>query len=491
MAESPAPADRPGGPDGSAPEARPGGSAATVAAPAGPTNMGAARETAVVFASLAIGHLLNLVSLSLISSRLGLVAFGNYGLCLIDFAVFANLGNFILPAASIPYAAKEGLTPRAFSVVGNARLRTTAIAVLAYLAFETLFRSDADMRAASFILAAAIVLNPVQLEWWSVARRSFTDLLVHRLVSGSVTLILVLTWVRISPSLFAAAGAYAGGMAAGFLALAWRIRIAGGAGFAFLAWNPAMGALLRSALPVALAGLCDFLFLPLGYYAFRYSHGEGPLLGAYGTAHRLALAGSLAASSLFLILLPRFSRRAAAPEDRAGPDEPADAKTLADRPGLQALILLPGLLLAPPLARPVLRLLFPATDWSEASLDFGAWALACMTASIALHLLRMGPLTRALAEGRSWLYAGAFFAAGAINIFAVVLGGRIAGAEATGPGLTGVAGFLPALSLAADAAFTAWWLGHGARARPVAAFLRVVLLAAGLAAYLAWARSFA
>lgn len=432
-----------------------------------------AGETGLVWVSLAAGHVLNLVSLSLVSASLGLQAFGNWGLCLVDFGVFANLANFALPVAAVPLVTRLGFTRTAFSLAAHARLWTTLLSLVCYLAFESAFRTDPEMLKASLILGLAIVLNPQQLEWWSVARRSFSDLLFHRLASGMVTLAVVLFWVRASPGLVSAAGAFAAGQAAGFLVLALRAR--SGFPLRVAPAHPDLRAQWATSLPVALTGVFDFLFLPLGFYAFRFAHGEGELLGAYGTAHRLALAASLAASSLFLVLLPRFSRQG--PADLATSAQ--EAARLALRLDRGSLVCLALLIPVPFLTRPVLSLLFPGSDWTEASLGFASWALACMAASTVLHLLRMAPLTRALAEGKSWLYAGAFFLAGGTNVLAVGLAARF-----------GEARFLPAVSLAADALFTAWWILHLHR-RSGPGLARVAFLLAALGAYLAWAHRFA
>src|SRR5690606_37606114 len=67
------------------------------------------RPAALVFASLAIGQILAFISLSLVSAYLGLDRFGRFGLCMVDFAVAANIANFALPAASIPFAIRGGM----------------------------------------------------------------------------------------------------------------------------------------------------------------------------------------------------------------------------------------------------------------------------------------------------------------------------------------------------------------------------------------------
>jgi O-antigen/teichoic acid export membrane protein len=444
-------------------------------ASAGPS---AAREAFLVFLSLAAGQILGLVSLSLTSAYLGLESFGRYGLCLVDFGVFANLANFALPVASVPLAVRLGFTREAFAVAAYARLWITLLALCGYLVFEAAFRSDPEAVAAGRLLALAVLCNPQQLEWWSVARRSFADLILHRVVGGMVTLALVLWWVRGSPGLVSAAGAYAAGLAAGFLVLALRsgrsLRAGGRFGFRGPG-DPAVQGLWRTSLPVALTGISDVLYLPLGYYAFRIVQGEGVLLGAYGTAHRLALAASLAVSSLFVILLPRFS--APPPGDGTESSRAADLARRLDR---YSLGLWAALLAVPFLARPVLRLLFPGTDWTPDALDFAAWTLSCMAASTALHLLRMGPLTLALAAGKSWLFAGFFFLGGAANLAALWAGAHLADPR-----------FLPAWSLAADAVCTGCWLWHLRRERPLTAAWRLLVLAGGAGLYLIWAARFA
>ena len=442
---------------------------------AAPGGLSAAREALLVVLSQAAGQILGLVSLSLTSSYLGLEAFGRYGLCLVDFGVFANLANFALPVALVPLAVRMGLSRDSFALAVSARLWTTLMSLLCYLAFEAAFRSDAEMVAAGRVLALAVAFNPQQLEWWSMARRSFQDLILHRVVGGAVTLALVLLWVGRSPGLVSAAGAFVAGPVAAFLALALRSGRGLGGGPASLRGpgNPALWGLWHTSLPVALTTVCDVLFLPLGYYAFRFVQGEGALLGAYGTAHRLALAASLAASSLFMILLPRFS----APHPGT---ESARATDLARRLDRYALGLGAILFAAPFLARPVQRLLFPGTDWSPDALAVGAWTLSCMAASSVLHLLRMGPLTLALAAGKSWLYAGLFFLSGAANLAAVWIGARLADPLS-----------LPAWSLAADAVFTGCWLWHVRRRRPLAAAWRLLAMVVVAGLYLLWARRFA
>lgn len=456
---------------------------------AGSGGRSAAREALLVVLSLAAGQILVLVSLSLTSSYLGLEAFGRYGLCLVDFSVFANLANFALPVALVPLAVRMGFSREAFVLAANARLWTTLLSLACYLAFEAAFRSDPEAVAAGRVLALAVLFNPQQLEWWSVARRSFHDLILHRVVGGLVTLAVVIAWVGRSPGLVSAAGAFVAGPMAGFLVLALRSgrNLGGGRSALRGPGDPALRGLWHASLPVALTGICDVLFLPLGYYAFRFVQGEGALLGAYGTAHRLALAASLAASSLFVILLPRFSATLPGPGPAGGSGdgaadgmESARAADLARRLDRYALGLGAALFAVPFLARPVLRLLFPGTDWTPDALAFGAWTLSCMAAATMLHLLRMGPLTLALAAGKSWLYAGWFFLSGAANLAALWIGARLADPLS-----------LPAWSLTADAVFTGFWMWHVRRGKPLAAAWRLLALAAGAGLYLLWARRFA
>lgn len=430
------------------------------------------QSSALVFASLAIGQILSFVSLSLVSAYLGLDRFGRFGLIMVDFAVAANIANFALPAASIPFAIRGGMGSRAFSVAMQARIWTTVLAVAGYLLFESAVRSDPEVLRAHLALAAAVAFNPSQLEWWSQARRAYGGMFAGRVIGGLVTLLLVLTWVRAQPGLASAGGAYAAGMAAGFLCLAWSAR------GTRLEWvrpgAEGMAGLWRGSWMVALTGLCEILFVPLGYYAFRFIDGTGPFLGAYGTAYRIGSAAALFASTLYIVMLPRFSRPAA---DAAG--------SLADDRGLGRLfdrmfaILAAAFFLVPPLAKPALSLLFPATDWTPETLDFAAWTLSCIGASTCLHLLRMPPLTKALADGKQALFTAMFFLSGAANLLAVAAGGHLAGAR-----------WIPVFALAADFAFTGFWCAHVRRRDAGAAALRLAALALWLAAYLAWAARF-
>jgi O-antigen/teichoic acid export membrane protein len=430
------------------------------------------RSAALVFASLAIGQILAFVSLSLVSAYLGLDQFGRFGLCMVDFAVAANIGNFALPAASIPFVIRGGMGSRTFSVVMHARLWTTLLALAGYLLFESAVRSDPELLKAHFALAAAVAFNPSQLEWWSQARRAYAGMFAGRVIGGLATLALVLTWVRAEPGLASAGGAYAAGMAAAFLCLAWSAR------GTRLQWvrpgAKGMAGLWRGSWMLALTSLFDLLFVPLGYYAFRFFEGTGPFLGAYGTAYRISSAAALFASTLYIVLLPRFSRPAA---DSAG--SLADDRSLGRLFDKMLATLAAALVLAPPLARPALRLLFPATDWSPETLAFGSWTLSCMAASTCLHLLRMPPLTKALADGKQVLFSAMFFLSGAANLLSVAAGGHLAGAR-----------WIPVFALAADFAFTGFWCVHVRRHDPRAALLRLMALGLGLSAYLAWAGVF-
>jgi O-antigen/teichoic acid export membrane protein len=421
------------------------------------------RPTAMIFASLILGQIFNLAALSLLTAYLGLGAFGRYGICLLDFAIFSNLANFALPGASIPFLIRSRFRAAAYAQVMGARCWTTALAVTAYLLFESVFRRGSGTTAA-FVLALAILLSPMQLEWWFMAKRRWLDLLAYRCIFGVVNLLTVYLWVRHHPGLPSAAASLTLASAAAFAYLALR---SGTSVFALPKLrSPRIRFLLWRSTPLALAGVFDFLFIPLGFYAFRFFQGDGPLLGAYGTAYRLSLAASLFASSFFTVLLPRFSGGA-----RRGDND--SVARLFDR---MALALALPLFAVPLLAEFVLRTLFPGTDWGREPLAFGGWTLSCLALSFCLHLLRMAPLTKALAEGRSWSYCRWFFLAGSINLVAVGLGGWLHGAR-----------FLPVAALAADLAFTGRWCFSLYPNAPVKAAVRLATLCGAMSLYLSYA----
>ncbi len=426
-----------------------------------------ARPTALVFLSLAAGQAFNFAALSLFSAWLGLEGFGRYGICLLDFTLFANLANFALPAASITMAVRGGFRDRAFSLAMGTRWWTSLAALAAYLLFEVTFR-ERDMFVTALALAPAVICNPAQLEWWFTARQSWRDLVIHRFLGGAVTLGTALLLLRSRPALPAAAAAYSAGSVAATLYLLGRV-MRRGRGLR-LPWArpgvPRMRWLWRRSLPLALAGGFDFLFLPAGFYAFKELAGESPLLGAYGTAYRLILAASLFASSLFIVLLPRFAK----PRQ----DLEAALRRLFDG---MALALAFPLLAVPFLAKPLLSLLFPRAGWDSVSLAYGSWALSAMALGTYLHLLRMPPLTRALAANASWSYCRRLLFAGAVNV--LVVGGGV---------FAGRAEWLPALALAGDLVFTAGWLLTLHPASQPAGWARLAGMAAWSAGYLAWAR---
>ncbi|MDB5048222.1 MAG: polysaccharide biosynthesis protein [Fibrobacteres bacterium] len=429
-----------------------------------------ARPTALVFASLAAGQALNFVALSLFSAWLGLETFGKYGICLLDFTVFCNLANFALPAASITMAVRGGFRDRDFSLAMGTRWWTSLAAAALYLLFEVTFR-ERNMRITAFALAPAVLFNPAQLEWWFVARQSWRDLVIHRCLGGAVTLCAAFLLVRGRPILPAAAAAYSAGViAATFYLIA---RSAGGGKGLRLPWPrpgvPRMRWLWRKSLPLALTGGFDFLFLPLGFYAFKTMQGEGPLLGAYGAAYRLILAASLFASSLFVVLLPRFSKPRF--------DLESSLRRLFDG---MALILAVPLLAAPFLAKPILSLLFPKAGWDPVSFAYAAWTLSTMALATYLHLLRMPPLTRTLAAGGSWTYCRRFILAGLVNGVSIGMGVWAGKPE-----------WLPVWALAGDLVFTAGWLATLHPRARAGLWGRLAALAAWSGFYLAWARHWA
>lgn len=424
-----------------------------------------ARPTALLFSSLAVGQVLNLISISVCSAALGLEGFGRYGVCLLDFTLFSNVSNLASPVIAIALAVRAGFADRAFSLIAGARGWASLAAVALYLAFEAAFR-DRGMLLTALALTPALLCNATQLEWWSVARGKWMDLVVHRLSGGAVTLALTWFLVRSHPTLVAAAGAFAGGAAVAFAYLLIRAA-SGGRG---LRWPwPGPGsfrvrALWQRSLPLTLAYSLEFLFLPLGFYAFRAADGDTPFLGAYGAAYRVTLGISQFAASLLMVLLPRLAART----DSALPSlrRAFDGMALACAAPLAA---------APFLARPLLLILFRHAGWNEATLGYAAWVLSVMGLSIYLHLLRMPPITQAMAEGRTWEYCRRLVAAGAVNALAVAAGSRL-----------GPPAYLPVWALGADLVFTGGWMfslfGPG-RGR----WLRLGALLAGAAAYLAWA----
>ncbi len=433
-----------------------------------------ARPTAQVYASLVLGQALNLAALSLLSAALGLAVFGRLGICLLDFAVFSNLANFALPAASIAMAVRSRFAARAFAAAMGARLWISLASALLYVTFELLWR-DRSMALASLPLAVAVILNPAQWEWWFISRQAWSRLIAHRCLGGAVYAGSAWFLTRGHPSLPAATAAYALGAAAATLYL---ISQAGDLGFPW----PGPTArrvryLWRKSLPVALTGVGDFLFVPLGYYAFRSAYGDGPLLGAYGTAYRIILSASLFASSLYMVLLPRYARGHAG--SGGGPRAGGAAESSAALFDRMAPALAPFLLLAPFAARTVLKILYPRAGWDGETLAYAAWALSMMSLSTYLHLLRMPPLTQALAAGRSWTYCGRYFLSGAVN--AAMVGLAVWAGQATK---------LPVYALAADLMFTGWWCATlpGSRSRMV---LRLSGLGAFAAVYLAWVGRFA
>ena len=165
--------------------------------------MATARPTALVFASLILGQLFNLAALSLLSAHLGLAAFGRFGICMLDFTVFASVANFALAAPSMPMVIRGRFRHRLFATAMGARLWTSGIAMILYLAFEAVFR-EREMFWAAVALAPALFVNPSQWDWWFAARQSWRPLLFHRILGGLVTLGVVLAAIRLAPH--AAAG---------------------------------------------------------------------------------------------------------------------------------------------------------------------------------------------------------------------------------------------------------------------------------------------
>ena len=475
--------------------------------------MAAARPTALVFASLILGQLFNLAALSLLSAHLGLAAFGRFGICMLDFTVFASVANFALAAPSMPMVIQGRFRDRLFATAMGARLWTSGIAVILYLAFEAVFR-EREMLLAAAALAPALFLNPSQWDWWFAARQSWRELLAHRILGGLVTLGVVLAAIRLAPHAAAwagsaalpqspehvrlvyAAAAYSAGFAAAALYLVFRV-YAGGSGTSSASddfrpplfssrpllssrlfrlsrlprpWpvDARMRWLWHKSLPISLTTICEFLFIPLGFYAFKAFAGISPMLGAYGSAYRIILAASMLASSLYTVLLPRFAGKA---------DLEDGLRLVFDR---MALALAPLMLAVPFLARPLLKLFFPGTAWDAETLGYAAWALSAMGLATYLHLLRMPPLTRALSQGRSWPYCRRFFLAGAVNLAAV--------AAAV---LSGSLRLLPMAALGADLVFTAGWLAALYPQGGAARWGRLAALAAWAAGYLAWVRLWA
>jgi O-antigen/teichoic acid export membrane protein len=428
-----------------------------------------ARPTALLFASLLAGQVLNLISISICSAALGLEGFGRYGVCLLDFTVFSNIANLASPVAAIALAVRTRFADRAFSLIAGARAWSTLAAAAVYLAFEAAFR-DRGMFLTALALAPALLFNATQLEWWSVARGKWLDLVAHRLLGGAATLALTWFWVRTHPTLMAAAGAFAGGAAAAFAYLLFRAA-SGGRGLPWPWAGPRSRrarALWRRSLPLTLAYSLEFLFLPLGFYAFRAASGDSPYLGAYGAAYRVILGVSQFAAALLMVLLPRLAAR----------PEAASHSLRRAFDGMALAFALP-LAAAPFLSRPLLLILFRHAGWDEATLRYAAWALSVMGLSTYLHLLRMPPISQAMAAGRTWDYCGRLAWAGAVNAAAVVIGLKLGGPA-----------HLPAWSLAGDFAFTAAWMGPlfgPGRGR----WLRAAGLLAGAAAYLAWAARWA
>lgn len=424
-----------------------------------------ARPTALLFSSLAVGQVLNLISISVCSAALGLEGFGRYGVCLLDFTLFSNIANLASPVTGISLAVRTRFSDRAFALIAGARGWATLAAAAVYLAFEAIFR-DRVMFLTALALTPALLCNATHLEWWSVARGKWWDLVVHRILGGGATLALTWFLVRRHPTLIAAAGAFAGGAAAAFAYLLFRAAI-GGRGLRW-PWPGPFGARVRAlwqrSLPLTLAYSLEFLFLPLGFYAFRAVSGDSPFLGAYGAAYRVILGISQFAASLLMVLLPRLAAR----PDSALPSlrRAFDGMALACAVPLAA---------APFLARPLLLMLFRHAGWNADTLGYGAWALSVMGLSTYLHLLRMPPITQAMAAGRTWEYCRRLMAAGAVNAAAVAVGSRL-----------GPPAYLPAWALGADLVFTGGWMlslfGPG-RGR----WLRLGALLAGAAAYLAWA----
>jgi hypothetical protein len=451
---------------------------------------GTARPTALVFLSLAIGQLLNLTALSALSAHLGLADFGRFGICMLDFGFFAAAANFALAAPSMPMLIQGRFHDRLFATAMGARLWTAGIAMIAYLAFEAAFR-EREMLWAAVVLAPALILNPSQWEWWFAARQSWRQLLVHRVLGGAVTAGAVLwamhaPWIRSSldplhpqsslhAGLICAAAAYSSGFVSAALYLIsgiYRGRSPTGVSTARSRlprpWpiDARMRRLWAKSLPISLTTICEFLFVPIGFYAFKAFAGTGPLLGAYGSAYRIILAASMLASSLYVVLLPRFS-------EPGSQDHSEGLRRVFDR---MALAMVPILLSVPFLARPLLLLFFPGTAWDPESLRFAALALSAMGLATYLHLLRMPPLTHALSQGQSWLYCRRFFVAGGANV-AMVGAGVLAGSLR----------YLPMWALAADLVFTGWWLAGLHPAGGAARWGRLAALAAWAAGYLAWA----
>ena len=226
--------------------------------------------------------------------------------------------------------------------------------------------------------------------------------------------------------------------------------------------------LWRKSLPISLTTICEFLFIPLGFYAFKAFAGISPMLGAYGSAYRIILAASMLAASLYTVLLPRFAGKA---------NLEAGLRLVFDR---MALALAPLMLAVPFLARPVLKLFFPGTAWDAETLGYAAWALSTMGLATYLHLLRMPPLTQALSQGRSWMYCRRFFLAGAVNLAAVAAAA-----------FSGSLRLLPMAALGADLVFTAVWLASLYPQGGAARWGRLAALAAWAAGYLAWVRFWA
>ena len=347
---------------------------------------------------------------NLIANNLGIVKFGSFGILQSDFTIFSALADFGMATLILAYFGKRATQGRLFINVLQLRLFMTAITALAMGIFAFTVRRGSAVFEAELVLVLGLLFQHSYFDWYFICGNFWKKLLISKVLHtlSYTTIMGIALWCFKVDSLpaialsmvIAALPAFGFGVGQAFTLKIFSIGVHTFQFFKLM---------FKSSCPYAISSIASFAYLPAGLYTV--AHFATPeFLGAYSFSHKLViLASGLMVHFISSNLITLHSTH----------DKDLHLKDIAIFTLFIAVCSSP-LWLFPSW---ILKILFFAAPWTDATLQTSANILQILSFSLIFQAARTTLISTLLKEHATRAYAVMVSIGGASNVIACMLAG--------------------------------------------------------------------
>ena len=345
-----------------------------------------------------------------IARNLGTASYGHFGLLQTDYSIFCAIADFGMTTLILAFFGSRATTGSLFRNILQLRLFSAVTAALLMVAFAFAFRHDHPIFYGELIFTFGLIFQHAFFDWYFICgkfwKRLFVSKLLHT-ISYSAVMGATLLYFKIDrielialAMVLAALPAFFYGVTQAFHAHLLKITRRT---FRFI------GLMIKAGIPYAISSFAAFAYLPAGLYvADKFASAE--FLGCYNFGHKLLVLCSgimvhFISSNLITL--------------HASHDKDLHLKDIAVFTLFIAVCSSP-LWLFPSW---ILKILFFAAQWTDATLQTSANILQILSFSLIFQAARTTLISTLLKEHATRAYAIMVSIGGASNIIACGLAG--------------------------------------------------------------------